>query len=90
MGDFQQLDIFYRQLVVCGRKHTYVDLDLWLISRRYFSCRQFCLKGYIRRPLITLKLQPVIFSLFQHVIRFHELPADTTQRFLQRDSSYYA
>ena len=30
-----------------------------------------------------LKLQPAIFPLSQHVIRFHELPADTTQRFLQ-------
>ena len=29
------------------------------------------------------KLQPAIFPLSQHVIRFHELPADTTQRFLQ-------
>ena len=29
MGDFQQqLDIFCRQLVVCGRKHAYVDLEL--------------------------------------------------------------
>ena len=30
-----------------------------------------------------IKLQPAIFPLSQHVIRFHELPADTTQRFLQ-------
>ena len=29
------------------------------------------------------KHQPAIFPLFQHVIRFHELPFDTTQRFLQ-------
>ena len=33
--------------------------------------------------LFTVKLQPAIFPLSQHVIRFHELPADTTQRFLQ-------
>ena len=32
---------------------------------------------------LTIKLQPTIFPLSQHVIRFHELPADTTQRFLQ-------
>ena len=30
-----------------------------------------------------IKLQPAIFPLSQHVIRFHELPADTMQRFLQ-------
>ena len=33
--------------------------------------------------LISIKLQPAIFPLSQHVIRFHELPTDTTQRFLQ-------
>ena len=32
------------------------------------------------------KLQPAIFPLFQHVIRFHELPADITQRLLQQGS----
>ena len=26
MGEYQQLDIFCRQLVVCGRKHAYVDI----------------------------------------------------------------
>ena len=31
----------------------------------------------------AFKLQPAIFPFSQHVIRFHELPADTTQRFLQ-------
>ena len=36
-----------------------------------------------------LELQPAIFPLSQHVIRFHELPADTTQRFLQYGSWYY-
>ena len=36
------------------------------------------------------KLQPDIFPLSQHVIRFHELPADTTQSFLQQDSLHYA
>ena len=30
-----------------------------------------------------LKLEPAIFPLSQHVIRFHELPADTNQRFLE-------
>ena len=30
-----------------------------------------------------IKLQPAICPLSQHVIRFHELPADTKQRFLQ-------
>ena len=34
-------------------------------------------------PFWWLKLQPDIFPLSQHVIRFHELPADTTQCFLQ-------
>ena len=34
-------------------------------------------------PGFLFKLQPAIFPLSQHVIRFHELPADTTQRFLQ-------
>ena len=33
--------------------------------------------------LLFIKLHPAIFPLSQHVIRFHELPADTTQRFLQ-------
>ena len=28
MGELQQLDIFCRQLVVCGRKHAYVDIEL--------------------------------------------------------------
>ena len=37
-----------------------------------------------------VKLQPAIFPLSQHVIRFHELPADTTQRFLEKGISYYA
>ena len=37
-----------------------------------------------------VKLQSAIFPLSQHVIRFHELPADVTQRFLQQASSYYA
>ena len=32
---------------------------------------------------INVKLQPAIFPFSQHVIRFHELPADTMQRFLQ-------
>ena len=32
---------------------------------------------------MVIKLQPAIFPLSQHVIRFHELPPDTTQRFLQ-------
>ena len=39
---------------------------------------------------LLLKLQPAIFPLSQHVIHFHELPADTTQRFLQQDGSHYA
>ena len=30
-----------------------------------------------------LILQPAIFPFSQHVIRFHELPADPTQPFLQ-------
>ena len=34
-------------------------------------------------PLMIIKLQPAIFPLSQHVIRFHELPADTTQRFIE-------
>ena len=33
--------------------------------------------------LSFFKLQPAIFPLSQHVIRFHELPADTTQRFIE-------
>ena len=33
--------------------------------------------------LCRIKLQPAIFPLSQHVIRFHELPADTNQRFLE-------
>ena len=33
--------------------------------------------------ILFIKLQPAIFPLSQHIIRFHELPADTTQRFLQ-------
>ena len=37
---------------------------------------------------MPLKLQPAIFPLSQHVIRFHEIPADTTQRFLHYGSSY--
>ena len=32
---------------------------------------------------VTIKLQPAICPLSQHVIRFHELPAVTTQRFIQ-------
>ena len=36
---------------------------------------------YSHQPWI--KLQPAIFPLSQHVIRFHELPDNTTQRFLQ-------
>ena len=43
-----------------------------------------------RRSFAGIKLQPAIFHLSQHVIRFHELQADTTQRFLQYGSSYYA
>ena len=35
------------------------------------------------------KLQPAIFPLSRHVIRFHELPADTTC-FLQQGGWYYA
>ena len=31
--------------------------------------------------ILIFKLQPAIFPLSQHVIRFHELPADTTQHF---------
>ena len=31
--------------------------------------------------VFTIKLQPAIFP--QHVIRFHELPTDTMQCFLQ-------
>ena len=33
--------------------------------------------------LLAFKLQPAIFLLSQHVIRFHKLPEDTTKRFLQ-------
>ena len=56
MDDLQQLDIFCQQLVVCGRKHTYVDLELWLISRRQSPIFLLPLvlsrrKGDIRRPL---------------------------------------
>ena len=40
--------------------------------------------------LLLLKLQPAIFPLSQQVIRFHELPTDTTQRFLEYGTSYYA
>ena len=32
---------------------------------------------------LKFKLQPAIFPLSQHVVRFHELSADTTQRFLE-------
>ena len=35
------------------------------------------------RAVFKIKLQPAICPLSQHVIRFHELPADTKQRFLQ-------
>ena len=30
-----------------------------------------------------VKLQPTIFPLCKHIIRFHELPAETVQRILQ-------
>ena len=43
------------------------------------SLHQFlCLNA----SLLSIKLQPAIYPLSQHVIRFHELPADITQRFL--------
>ena len=32
---------------------------------------------------LIVKLQPAIFPLSQHVVCFHELPAATTQRFLE-------
>ena len=36
----------------------------------------------------SFKLQPTIFPLSQYVSRFHKLPADTMQRFLQLGSAY--
>ena len=33
--------------------------------------------------LFDVKLQPTIFPLSKHVIRFHELPAETMLRILQ-------
>ena len=42
----------------------------------YVSCKT--------KTNIILKLQPDIFPLSQHIIRFHELPADTTQCFYNR------
>ena len=55
MGDFQQLDIFYQQLVVCSRRHAYVNLDLWLISRHQSPIFQLPLvlsrrKGALSQP----------------------------------------
>ena len=53
-----------------------------LLHARHQTVLPSCKQGYMY-TVCVLKLQPAIFPLSQHVIRFHELPLDTTQRFLQ-------
>ena len=54
---------------------------------RWFHFKEKCNEELkfekIQLYILHVKLQPAIFPLSQHVIRFHELPVDTTQRFLQ-------
>ena len=37
-----------------------------------------CDKAFKYFSYVSIKLRPAIYALSQHVIRFHELPADTT------------
>ena len=69
IDDFKQLDIFCWQLVVCGRKHAYVDLELWLISRRQSPIFHLPLvlsrrKGFtcVHVELLNLRLGVVFIS----------------------------
>ena len=69
MDEFQLLDIFCRQLVVCGRKQAYVDIELWLISRHQSPIFQLALvlsrrKVDIRRPLKMNKMKYIQDSLW--------------------------
>ena len=59
-----------------------------MIQKQY-DCNTFLTHSPLALPYHTmivyftrLKLQAAIFPLSQHVIRFHELPDNTTQRFL--------
>ena len=38
---------------------------------------------WVGKFIFFLKLKPAIFPLSQHVILFHELPADITLRFIE-------
>ena len=46
------------------------------------TIKHFC-GGWVGKFIFFLKLKPAIFPLSQHLIRFHKLPADTTQRFIE-------
>ena len=58
------------------------------IYRAFYSWHMHSTRYYhslwiIEEQPSVIKLQPAIFPLSQHIIHFHELPADTMQRFLQ-------
>ena len=52
----------YRQLVVCSRKHAYVDIELWLIS-----CRQ---SPIFELPLVLSRRKVVIRQPLHYTINF--------------------
>ena len=66
-------------MLISAVKQRSINTQHHIIHNRghvYISCKT--------KTNIILKLQPDIFPLSQHIICFHNLPADTTQCFYNR------
>ena len=87
IGRFLKRDLSADQLDTIVRESSFTKMkENPATNYEWFQDKDLTIPNistYMRKGYVWVKLQPAIFPLSQHVIRFHKLPTATTQRFLQ-------